>query len=143
MTTTTDIESADAVAELEAELLQEPPFPALDFMRGFLAHIGPHVSGADAMTLRGWTEALIDEVQHLRNELLRMPVEPDGKTDSADDLTPAEVKVFRYLRNTGMSYREIANELYVSINTVKSHGKNVFRKLEVGSRRELRALPSA
>lgn len=34
----------------------------------------------------------------------------------------------------GLTVAEIADELYISVNTVKSHVKNVYRKLAVGSR---------
>ena len=52
-----------------------------------------------------------------------------------DALSERERTVLRYLA-TALSYREIAEELYVSINTVKTHVKNVIRKLGVGSRAE-------
>ncbi|MEZ5183115.1 MAG: LuxR C-terminal-related transcriptional regulator [Acidimicrobiales bacterium] len=50
-------------------------------------------------------------------------------------LSERERTVLRYL-DTALSYREIAEDLYVSLNTVKTHVKNVIRKLEVGSRDE-------
>ena len=34
-----------------------------------------------------------------------------------------------------MSQREIANELYVSLNTVKTHCKAIYRKLGTGDRK--------
>ena len=34
-----------------------------------------------------------------------------------------------------MSQREIATELYVSLNTVKTHCKAIYRKLGVGDRK--------
>jgi LuxR family maltose regulon positive regulatory protein len=37
---------------------------------------------------------------------------------------------------TGLSQREIGAELFVSVNTVKSHCKAIFRKLRVRSREE-------
>ena len=37
----------------------------------------------------------------------------------------------------GLTYMEIANELGVSYETIKSHAKNIFRKLEVRTRRDL------
>jgi LuxR family maltose regulon positive regulatory protein len=50
-----------------------------------------------------------------------------------DALSEREQTVLRYLV-TAMSYREIADELYVSVNTVKTHVKNVIRKLHAESR---------
>jgi LuxR family maltose regulon positive regulatory protein len=50
-----------------------------------------------------------------------------------DALSEREQTVLRYLV-TAMSYREIAEELYVSVNTVKTHVKNVIRKLHATSR---------
>jgi LuxR family maltose regulon positive regulatory protein len=41
----------------------------------------------------------------------------------------------RYLP-TAMSKAEIASELFVSVNTVKTHTKNIYRKLGVGTRTE-------
>jgi LuxR family maltose regulon positive regulatory protein len=52
-----------------------------------------------------------------------------------EELTPRERTVLRLLAQ-GRSKREIAEELYVSFNTVHSHTKAVYRKLGVSSRRE-------
>jgi LuxR family maltose regulon positive regulatory protein len=35
-----------------------------------------------------------------------------------------------------MTQREIGDELYVSLNTVKTHAKNIFRKLDAANRAE-------
>ena len=43
--------------------------------------------------------------------------------------------VLRFLP-TMMSNQEIAAELFVSVNTVKSHLKAIYRKLDVADRRE-------
>ena len=37
---------------------------------------------------------------------------------------------------TGLSQREIGGELYVSLNTVKTHTRSIFRKLGVTTRDE-------
>jgi LuxR family maltose regulon positive regulatory protein len=52
-----------------------------------------------------------------------------------ETLSDRERTVLRYLATT-MSYREIADELFVSVNTVKTHVKNVIRKLQADSRAE-------
>jgi LuxR family transcriptional regulator, maltose regulon positive regulatory protein len=52
-----------------------------------------------------------------------------------EPLSPRERAVLRYLP-TMMSNQEIASELYVSVNTVKTHLKAIYRKLDVADRRE-------
>ncbi|MEV4139232.1 LuxR C-terminal-related transcriptional regulator [Dactylosporangium sp. NPDC049742] len=52
-----------------------------------------------------------------------------------EPLTERELTVLRYLQGT-MSNLEIASTLYVSVNTVKTHVKNIYRKLHAGRRRE-------
>jgi LuxR family transcriptional regulator, maltose regulon positive regulatory protein len=53
----------------------------------------------------------------------------------ADMLTERELAILRYLP-TIMSNREIARQVYVSVNTVKTHLKQIYRKLGVASRRD-------
>jgi LuxR family maltose regulon positive regulatory protein len=53
----------------------------------------------------------------------------------ADPLTERERTVLRYLAST-LSNAEIAAELYVSLSTVKTHQRAVYRKLGAGGRRE-------
>ena len=47
--------------------------------------------------------------------------------------TAAELRVLRYLPSH-LSFREIAEQLYVSPNTVKTHARGIYRKLGVSSR---------
>lgn len=54
-------------------------------------------------------------------------------THPMDALSERERTVLRYLV-TSLSYKEIAEELYVSVNTVKTHVKNIIRKLHATSR---------
>ncbi len=53
----------------------------------------------------------------------------------ADDLTDRELSVLHLLCGE-LSQREIAGTLFVSLNTVKSHVKSIYRKLRVDSRDE-------
>ena len=53
----------------------------------------------------------------------------------AGELTERELVVLRLLATT-LSQREIAQELYVSVNTVRTHVQGVYRKLGVASREE-------
>jgi DNA-binding CsgD family transcriptional regulator len=51
-------------------------------------------------------------------------------------LSPAEKSVFDlYIK--GYKAQEIAEELYLSINTIKTHNRRIFAKLNVASRNEL------
>jgi LuxR family maltose regulon positive regulatory protein len=54
-------------------------------------------------------------------------------SDLVEPLSERELEVLRLL-SAGLSYREIAEELYVSINTVKAHAKNIYSKLGVHGR---------
>ena len=51
------------------------------------------------------------------------------------ELSERELAVLRLLP-TALSQREIADALYVSLNTVKSHVRSIFRKLDAASRTE-------
>lgn len=50
-------------------------------------------------------------------------------------LTEGELRVLRYLP-TDLSTREIADELYLSIHTIKTHVKHIYAKLDAHTRRE-------
>jgi LuxR family maltose regulon positive regulatory protein len=52
-----------------------------------------------------------------------------------EPLTKREQTILRYLASS-LSNTEIANELYVSVNTVKTHQRTVYRKLGAEGRRD-------
>jgi LuxR family transcriptional regulator, maltose regulon positive regulatory protein len=54
---------------------------------------------------------------------------------AGDELSEREIGVLRLLRSE-LSLREIGDELFVSTNTVKTHVRNIYLKLGVGSREE-------
>jgi LuxR family maltose regulon positive regulatory protein len=51
----------------------------------------------------------------------------------ADDLTAAELNVLRLL-GSDLSQRELASELQLSFNTIKTHIRSIYRKLGVATR---------
>ncbi|WP_261560169.1 response regulator transcription factor, partial [Frankia tisae] len=70
----------------------------------------------------------------------RWPREPDrrragGGPAAGDRLSDRELAVLSYLP-TMLTTAEIAAELYVSVNTVKTHLKSIYRKLDVPRRRD-------
>jgi LuxR family maltose regulon positive regulatory protein len=72
-------------------------------------------------------------------ERLRVEVERDAVTSRPvpllEPLSEREQRVLSYLE-TMLSTEEIAGELFVSTNTVKSHVKSIYRKLGVTRRRQ-------
>jgi len=55
---------------------------------------------------------------------------------SKQKITNQEFKIIEHLLK-GLSYQQIADVLYISINTVKFHVKNIYLKLEIKGRSEL------
>jgi LuxR family maltose regulon positive regulatory protein len=64
------------------------------------------------------------------------------RTSPLASLTEAELRVWTHVA-TRETYQEIADALYLSPATVKSHLRSIYRKLGVGSRREAVALLEA
>jgi ATP/maltotriose-dependent transcriptional regulator MalT len=61
------------------------------------------------------------------------PGPPDHRERHPETLTHAETRVLRYLP-TNLSAAEIAGELYLSVNTVKTHQRHLYQKLGARSR---------
>jgi LuxR family transcriptional regulator, maltose regulon positive regulatory protein len=66
---------------------------------------------------------------------LAVEVTPRRLPRLLEPLTDRERAVLRFLATT-MSTAEIADELYLSVNTVKTHLASIYRKLAAGKRRE-------
>jgi LuxR family maltose regulon positive regulatory protein len=77
----------------------------------------------DAPVLRDWLHEALSEVD--------LALRSTGGSDWS--LTTAELRVLRFLPSH-LSFREIADRLCVSPNTVKTHARGIYRKLGVSSR---------
>lgn len=87
---------------------------------------------AGAAAGNGPIPVFIDEI--LARMAETQPAPPQNSAEpSAFELTPRETEVLTYLAE-GVSYAEIAKKLMVSKNTVKTHLKRVYSKLEVANR---------
>ena len=64
---------------------------------------------------------------------LTMAREIAGNRLLVEEPSAAELAVLRYLAS-GLSQREIGVQLYISLNTVKTHTRELYRKLDVTSR---------
>jgi LuxR family maltose regulon positive regulatory protein len=84
---------------------------------------------------RDWVEAswpFLDEVAHAAID----PVSPASPMPAlVEELSPRERAVLRYLP-TMLTFVEIGSELYISVNTTKSHVRSIYRKLGVVGRRD-------
>lgn len=79
---------------------------------------------------------------HLASRGLQLiPRDADGNASSSGLLTPRETDVLAQLQRR-RSNAQIAAELHISIETVRTHARHIYRKLGVGSRRELLASTS-
>jgi LuxR family maltose regulon positive regulatory protein len=80
----------------------------------------------------------VDPTPFLR-QLVDQPVAPAPPQSTVsgivDQLSDREILVLRYLPSR-LSNPEIAQNLYVSVNTLKTHLKHIYRKLGVANRSE-------
>ncbi|HEY6760661.1 MAG TPA: LuxR C-terminal-related transcriptional regulator [Baekduia sp.] len=58
-----------------------------------------------------------------------------GPSPPLEPLTDGELRVLRYLP-TNLSKREIGEELYLSVSTIKTHISHIYAKLGAHSRRQ-------
>jgi LuxR family transcriptional regulator, maltose regulon positive regulatory protein len=128
-------ERALALAEADRLVL---PF-AMTGSRELLAALPRHETAHAAL--------LTDILDVLRGGSLAAKDQPG--LGQADELSVGELKVLRYLP-TNLSRPEIAAELSVSVNTVSTHIRSIYAKLQVSDRssavqraRELRLLAAA
>jgi LuxR family maltose regulon positive regulatory protein len=100
---------------------------------GFLLHPEPGLVERQARHGTGHA-ALIAEIRSLLAGRTPAPP-PGGARPPLEPLSNSEIRVLRYLP-TNLSAREIANELYVSTNTVKTHMHHLYAKLGTHRRGE-------
>jgi LuxR family transcriptional regulator, maltose regulon positive regulatory protein len=86
----------------------------------------------EIIRLRPGLGVLVDQARQLRDQIGRTS-EPEARWASA--VTAAELRLIPLL-TTHLSFREIAERLYVSRNTVKAQAISLYRKLGVSSRSE-------
>ncbi len=79
-------------------------------------------------------ESVLDPV--VTRKLLQRVVGPStgaGESQASGQLTARETEILR-LAAKGMSNKDIANTLFISLRTVKAHLTNIFNKMGCGSR---------
>ena len=79
---------------------------------------------------------LIDFTDHLLAKAgLPMSMRASPTQGVLESLSPRELEVLRLLP-TGLTAKELAEELIISVNTVRSHLKSIYAKLGVNSRHQ-------
>ena len=99
---------------------------------GATACLGKEVEARDVLTTIHLASRGLHVLPHATRATATTPLLPDV-------LTPREADVLDQLQ-LGRSNSEIALELSVSVETVRTHARSVFRKLGVKGRRELATL---
>jgi ATP/maltotriose-dependent transcriptional regulator MalT len=139
-----------ALAEAEAEIelgarLREAPGPtvwhahALVFLartrlaRGDLEGARQSISTAelevDSLPDVGIVSSLLDDTKRRLEAGIRRPVK------AGEELSERELVILRLLA-AGLTKPEIARELYIAYNTVKTHTRTIYRKLDASTRED-------
>src|SRR5439155_5274156 len=84
---------------------------------------------AEGCGAEGWALKAADELKLAHGRQRQRRVDPDA-------LTEAELRV-RALAERGVRAAKIAEQLFLSVNTIESHLQHIFRKLDINSQREL------
>lgn len=140
----------DAVAELKGV------FPELRILMLTVFEDEEKIFGAIKAGANGYLlkkdspQKILDAVQELHdgkssmNGLIANKVleyfqqKPNTVVDEAFRLTKREKEILQLL-NAGLSYKEIAAQCFISPETLNSHIKNIYQKLNVHSRAQLAA----
>lgn len=88
------------------------------------------VSGGDAVFSPRLAGFVLDSFTG-KSPVPEPPLDPE-----LDSLTPRELEVLRLLAR-GYTYREIAENLFISVKTVETHASNVLRKTQQSNRNAL------
>jgi LuxR family maltose regulon positive regulatory protein len=102
-------------------------------MRIFADEYGPLQALLEELKSRLADETLIAYASRLLEAFCCEPVKPESGDRREALLSERELDVLRNL-STGLTYEEIGRQLFLSLNTVQFHVKNIYRKLLVNKR---------
>ena len=79
-----------------------------------------------------------NEIKKFSKELeeLTLQITEEPKTAKIENLSSREREIFNLIA-IGKSNKEIANDVNISVNTVKFHVKNIYGKLNIKNRKEV------
>jgi LuxR family transcriptional regulator, maltose regulon positive regulatory protein len=131
-----------ALAELDRTLAEAPEPDG--YVRLFLDEGAPMLlllraasgqDGGELATLREHARRVLDAAQRAQRPTSSATTEgrPSARGTLADPLSERELEVLRLL-DSDLTGPEIARQLFVSLNTLRTHTKRIFTKLDVNNR---------
>jgi DNA-binding NarL/FixJ family response regulator len=136
---------------LDALKLLKPQFPELKILMETFDEDDEKVfqcicNGAEGYILKNTPpEQILDAIREIYEGIITITPGIAGKamelfrtrislsSHGSYNLTNSEREILNYLA-IGMSYRATADKCYVSIDTISSHVKNIYKKLQVNSK---------
>jgi LuxR family maltose regulon positive regulatory protein len=120
----------DALKTLEGALIAAAP---IGLFRIFVDESEPLQALLEELKHRLTDEALIAYASRLLEAMSSGAAKPETREGHPDVLSERELEVLRYLAK-GLTYEEIGQQLFLSLNTVQFHVKNIYGKLLVNKR---------
>jgi LuxR family maltose regulon positive regulatory protein len=120
----------EALKMLEGALRTAAP---TGLFRIFADEYGPLQVLLEELKPRLADEALIAYASRLIEAFCCEPAKPETGEGHQELLSERELEVLRYLTK-GLSYEEIGQQLFLSLNTIQFHVKSIYRKLLVNRR---------
>jgi LuxR family maltose regulon positive regulatory protein len=121
-----------AMGPLERALAEAGPE---GYVRLFLDEGAPLAPLLAEAAGKGTTAARYAQLRHTLETAKSQTATRRTAAPRLEDLSKRELEVLRLL-GSSLSGPEIARQLFVSVNTLRTHTKRIFTKLEVNSRRE-------
>jgi LuxR family maltose regulon positive regulatory protein len=116
-------------------------------LRDALEHARPELRRRPFTEAGDWVTSVLRNSPALADRHAWLTPGREAATSTMEPLTPREIEVLGHLAQ-GLTMEDIATALHLSVNTVKTHLKNIYRKLGVSGRsaamrraREVNLLP--
>ncbi len=139
------------ISGIEAVKKLKVQFPAVQFIMSTVYEDDENIfeslkSGATGYLLKKTSpDKILEAIKEVYNggspisaQIARKVIASFQKKDPIDasaDLTPKEKEILKALAK-GLRYKEIADEIQISMDTVRTHVRHIYEKLQVQSRME-------